>query len=337
MPYYCLKKILMLKNIINTVREILGRENIDIRMLAGYENYNFLVKTGNGKYVFKMYPFNGEVFEFLKAENDILLKLTAETPEYYPRPVAFNDGKFLKTVEKNGQKYICRTLTFLEGKFVGELPLSEKLMSSFGNFLANIDVKLKTIENGTVKNMVNEWDIQHLNLNEKLFKYIYDTGKRKTVEYFYNAFYKHAYPHLVKLPKQIIHNDANEWNTLTKNGFVTGIIDFGDMVYSQRINEPAIAIAYSCFNTREPLKWASRLLQAYHKILPVTKTEAEILYYLVAARLVMSVSHSAYSKSVEPGNPHRFISEKPAWNLLNLWKSTGPDKAAKTFVKSVSM
>ncbi|WP_373397639.1 phosphotransferase [Algoriphagus halophilus] len=39
-------------------------------------------------------------------------------------------------------------------------------------------------------------------------------------------------PVLPELRRQIIHGDANEWNVLTENGSVSGIIDFGDVCYS---------------------------------------------------------------------------------------------------------
>ncbi len=325
----------MITNGYETIKKFPEWNDIEIKELAGYKNYNFLIKSKRGKFVFKMYPFDVATSRFLEAETGILLNLNKETGGFYPLPIPLDGSAYIKSAVINGQKYLCRILTFLEGEFIGKLPLTAKLMSSFGNFLAKLDLKLIKIENTTIKSVVNEWDIQHLSLNEKLFKYIGDPDNRKTVEYFYNAFFKYAYPYLEKLPKQIIHNDANEWNTLTKNGMVSSIIDFGDMVYSQRINEAAIAIAYSCFNTDEPLKRATDLIKSYHEIFPLNRTETKILYYLIAARLITSVSHSAYSKKSEPDNSHRFISEKPAWRLLYKLKEIEPDQAADQFERAL--
>ncbi len=325
----------MLTNINKTAKKILKWDITEIKELAGYKNYNFLIKTERGKYVFKMYPYDDTTAQFLEAEIEILLRLNLNAETRYPHPIAFPDGTYLKVAEDNGQKYLCRILTFLEGEFLGKVPLSENIMSSLGRFLAETDIKLRNIENNTIKKIVNEWDIQNLHLNEKFFKYITDKFDRKTVEYFYNTFYENAYPHLKKLPKQIIHNDANEWNTLTNNGSISGIIDFGDMVYSQRINEPAIAIAYSCFNTDEPLKWAVYLLKSYHDVSSLNEVEINIIFYLIAARLVMSVSHSAYSKITDPHNSHKFVSEKPAWKFLRILKNIRPGQAAEIFTKAL--
>ena len=49
-------------------------------------------------------------------------------------------------------------------------------------------------------------------------------------------------PDLDHLPHQVIHNDANEHNVLVgDDGRVTGLIDFGDAVYSARVCGLAVA------------------------------------------------------------------------------------------------
>src|SRR5205823_4509247 len=56
--------------------------------------------------------------------------------------------------------------------------------------------------------------------------------------------------------------------------------------------------------------------------------------YLIAARLCISVTQSAYNASIETNNEHHFISEKPAWELLHKLIRINPIKVKDSFRKA---
>ena len=53
-------------------------------------------------------------------------------------------------------------------------------------------------------------------------------------------------PVITSSPRQVLQSDANDRNlVVTPDGkHIAAIFDFGDMVYSYRVNELAICIAY---------------------------------------------------------------------------------------------
>ena len=57
----------------------------------------------------------------------------------------------------------------------------------------------------------------------------------------------HVVPMLSDFRRGVIHGDANDYNVLVDEArqSVTGILDFGDMVYSHIVNDVAIAMAYA--------------------------------------------------------------------------------------------
>jgi 4-aminobutyrate aminotransferase-like enzyme len=134
--------------------------------------------------------------------------------------------------------------------------------------------------------------------------------------------------------KQIIHNDANDWNVLVQNNKVSGIIDFGDVCYTQLINELAIGITYAILEKENPVDWAIPIISEYNKILPLEKKEIDILYWLIAVRLCTSVCNSASEKVQRPENEYIQISEKPAWELLRKWIKINPIFARNEFRKA---
>ncbi len=314
-----------------------GFQNIEIKKLDGYKNANFLVKTDNDRYIFKMYKFDIALFDLVVAENETLLFLQKTDNNTYPKPIPFLGGSHIKILTIDGEKKICRMLTFLEGEFLGDVKPTKELYQSFGIFLAETDIKLQKLSNYTIQARQWEWDLQYLDLNKKFVNDITNTKDRNIVRYFFQQFEENVRPIIPQLRKQIIHNDANEWNVLSKNGEVSGFIDFGDLAHSFLINELAIAITYACYNTKNPMKWASIIIKSYHSKLPIKENEIEVLYYLIAARLITTVCNSVHSRKTDPKNMYASSSEKSAWKMLYHWLSINPIHAENTFRTAIDL
>ena len=93
------------------------------------------------------------------------------------------------------------------------------------------------------------------------------------------------------LPHQVIHNDANEYNVLVgPGGAVTGLIDFGDVVYTARVCGLAIAGAYAMQGCADPARAVVDVVRGYHEVTPLSVDELAVLFELMVARLRMSVA-----------------------------------------------
>lgn len=305
-----------------------------IKKLHGYDNKNYCLKSDNARYILKTYPFSDEVMALVEAENAALLHLQSNQQQAFPTPIAFSDGSLITLIDKNGEERICRLLTFLEGTFLGDISAAADLYRSLGRFLAKMDKSLQSFDHYVFKARKWEWDLQHLYLNKKYISDIPDAHDRNLVRYFFQQFDEQVAPVLPDLRKSIIHNDANEWNFLVNKSEISGLIDFGDVTYSPLINELAVALTYACYDKDNPLEWASIILEAYHEILPLQKQELDILYYLIAARLCISVCNSAHAKKADPENEYALASEKTAWVMLRRWLAINPRKVQNTFCEA---
>jgi ethanolamine-phosphate phospho-lyase len=65
--------------------------------------------------------------------------------------------------------------------------------------------------------------------------------------------------------------------------------------------------------------------------------EIDLLYYLIAGRLCLSVCNSAHSKKLNSDNAYISVSEKPAWALLRHWLEINPVHAQNEFRKAIGM
>lgn len=308
----------------------------EIKKLHAYENLNYLIKTNQAKYVFKTYPYTKDLLGLVEAENETLLFLQKSDKNSFPKPIPFKDGSLVKVLMIENEKSICRMLSYLEGELLGDVAPSNELFQSFGIFLAEMNLKLHTFDNDTIRNKVWDWGIQFMHFNKKYIADIEDAKNRKILYTFFQEFEENIAPKLSDLRKSIIHNDANDLNVLVNKGVISGIIDFGDLAYSPLINELAVAIAYACYETEDPLKWALIIFESYQSKIAIEEKEISVLYYLIVARLAISVSNAAYFKRINPDNTYTSIGEKSAWKLIHKWLNIGPISAEKQFRNAVS-
>jgi len=308
-----------------------GIQEADISELEGYDNANFKVELpGGSRYVLKQYHPEPGLSNLFHAESLLLASLTQKFPGQFPEPVFTVDGT-LQPETKSGDQFVYRLLKWVDGDFLYQADHTPELFKSIGSFLAKMDKELQKEFSPVVAARKIEWDLQHLlTLHERL-KLISEPRIRKNVHYFLLQYNDEVLPHIPTLRHSIIHNDANDWNVLVNTGKVTGIIDFGDMVHAPLIQELAVCLAYALFGKKDPLVWASYVLQGFHDILPLKEQELDVLYYLIAGRLCMSLLNSAYSKSVDPDNEYPGVSETQTANLLKRWFEINPAKAQKEF------
>jgi Ser/Thr protein kinase RdoA (MazF antagonist) len=119
----------------------------------------------------------------------------------------------------------------------------------------------------------------------------------------------------------VIHGDANDYNVLVdpETMTVSGLIDFGDMVYSYTVADLAVAIAYVVLEEADPLSAAREVIEGYKSEFLLLDDEVEALWPLVRLRLGMSVCMAAYQQQQRPENDYLQISQRSiAENLARI-------------------
>jgi len=306
------------------LREQFGINAIKVERLSGLDNANYRVETQTEKYIFKTYPATQDALSMVEAENNALLFLQNEGQKNIQTPIPSKNQSYTAIVTINGQECICRMLSYLEGKFLVDVPHTKKLFQTFGKFLARLDLKFQQFTDYRVAARKLKWDIQYLSLSKKYLDNIPNKKDSSIVHYYFKQYEENVVPLLHELRTSVIHNDANELNVLVAQEEVSGIIDFGDMADTFLINELAIAITYACYDKENPLEWAAILIKSYHEILPLQEKELGVLYYLIAARLCISVCISANAREINGDNEYAFVSEKYAWQMLYRWLAINP-------------
>ncbi len=144
-----------------------------------------------------------------------------------------------------------------------------------------------------------------------------DTALGNTVDTLVATFDARTAPLLDSLPRAAVHGDLNDRNVLVGGGSdvessdqsVTGIVDFGDMTYSFRVADLAIAIAYAILGSDDPLAVSASIVRGYRETMAITDQELAALFGLVAMRLCTSVCIAADQQQQRPDNDYLGVSQ----------------------------
>ena len=309
--------------------------SVTVKALEGYDELNFIITDEkNQKYILKLSDEN-QSYPFLEAQVKIIEHLKKSVlAESFQHFFINKKGESLTQIHKDNKTYYIRILSFLEGNFWYEQPIKSKAtLYNLGAFMGNMDQSLQDFSHPAMHRHYT-WDISNTSIATEKLRYITNHEHRRIAGYFLLQFDTEVLPKIHKLRHAYIHNDANDCNVMANEERITGLIDFGDMVYSALINNLAIVCTYAILETEDPLTSASYIVKGYHEAYPLKIEEVDILYFLIAARLCISVTQSAYNSSLDSDNAHHFLTEKPAWELLDKLIKINPIKAQDSFRKA---
>ncbi|WVT72544.1 aminotransferase class III-fold pyridoxal phosphate-dependent enzyme [Sinorhizobium chiapasense] len=291
-----------------------------LSLLASERDQNFKVEAeGGGIYILKI--INGAEPEVESDFQTALLKhvgvQAADLPVPHIRPT-LSGSSLASTMSARGVTHRLRLVSWVEGLPLAETGRSDAALQSLGQMLGRFDASLKGFMHpGALRDL--DWDIRHAGRSADRLHHVTVAEDRALLERFLVRFEKSVAPRLATLRAAVIHNDANDWNVLVDKAdhdTISGLIDFGDALHAPVIAEVAIAAAYAGLDHPDPIGAAAAIARGFHAEYPLTEEEVDLLFDLIAMRLVTSVTISASRRTHTDDNPYLAISERPAWALL---------------------
>jgi 4-aminobutyrate aminotransferase-like enzyme/Ser/Thr protein kinase RdoA (MazF antagonist) len=307
--------------------------NASVKPLAGEEDYNFYLKARDGQEYTLKISRTGTDRSIIDLQIAITEHLAQSAfPLQLPEIVPASSGEAL--VELADQQFV-RLQKWVSGRMLAEAnPRSEHLFQSWGESCGLLSRHLQGFDHHAAHRYY-KWNPSNVLDTKKYRPYFKDFEALSIADYFWDLFEKRALPQLPQLRKSVNYNDAHEHNLLVNYNYaqpeVSGVIDFGDTLYTETINELAIASAYASMYVPDPLQACVQVVRAYHAVFPLQEEEIAVLFPLIAARLLTTVAHAAWNKHNEPDNEYLVISERPAWDALKKWHALSPAFVYYTF------
>ncbi len=298
--------------------------------LPGEIDLNFLLQTPDGQKFTLKIAHPDTLFGYLEFQNALMQRLSAAGLGLeIPKVVKTTIGEEITPIAApDGSQRFMRLLTWVEGRCFAEAnPHTEQLMEAVGEMCGKLSRALHGFDHPAAHRFI-KWDCSQAAWTGEHLDKIGDPDKRSLAQHFLYFFEKNALPLLPSLRQSVCYNDANDYNILVshdaENPTVPGVIDFGDAVYTQTINELAILCAYGAMLKPDPLAAIFCFAKGYHPQWSLTEAEAEALFPLLIGRLLISVTCSAMNMAEHPDNEYLQISDQPAWDLLHKLRSIPP-------------
>ena len=261
------------------------------RPLPSERDRNFLLTDRSGQQFVLKISNASESRSFLEAQNAAL--------NYLSERVTFCQRVVVETGEFEG--HLARVVTYLPGVPLAEIkPHTPGLLHDLGQKLGQLSRALADFDHPAVHRDFY-WDLA--NGNRVVNEYaplVEDAGLRELV-------LKCRFEPETELRRSVIHGDANDYNVLVdpESMTVSGLIDFGDMVYSYTVGDLAIAVAYAVLGEGDPRD----VIAGYTSEFGLLDQERAALWPLVRLRLAMSVCIAAHQIREQPENQYLAISQ----------------------------
>jgi 4-aminobutyrate aminotransferase-like enzyme/Ser/Thr protein kinase RdoA (MazF antagonist) len=303
--------------------------------LAGEVDINFKMVTEQGEaFVVKVFAPDRDL-EFLNFQERLLTHLESKELNFdVPQVIKTHTGESTSNfIDENQQQRSVRVLSWISGRLWNHVnPHTEALRYELGTLCGTLSTALLDFDHPFAHREF-EWDIA-TGLWVKEYLELFDTAEQNLIQVFISQF-EEVQTEYNQLHKSTVHNDANDFNILVSedvfNPKLEGMIDFGDAIYTQTINDLAICCSYSIMGFEDPLEASLAIVEGYHKSFPLEEEALQYLYVCIAIRLLISVTKSRINKLEAADNPYLQISDKAAWELLKKWKHVDPEFAHYRF------
>jgi hydroxylysine kinase len=275
--------------------------------LTSERDQNHRLDTATGSFTLKL-ANPAEPAALTAFQTAALAHVARQAPDLpTPRVVPARDGRLIVATRDGA----LRLLTWVPGTPLAHLPRGPALAAAIGAALGRLDSTLAGFTDPAADHHLL-WDIRNAADLAPLTTALTE-DLRPRVMTFLDRFRSTIAPALAGLPAQVIHGDFNPHNLVADPGDptrLTGILDFGDMTLSHRICDLAVAGSY-LIDPADPQSLLIPLSKAYHQANPLTERELRLLPDLITARLVTTLTISAWRAARHPENAAYILRNAP--------------------------
>lgn len=279
----------------------------DVRLLTGERDENFRLESAEGDgAIFKIFgPSEADVAADLLAA--ILTYLERMAPDLpVPRLITGKSGEILRFRDDKGRDRRAIMYSFLSGRPLIDAQRNTKQYRQCGTLLATLAQALGGFRHPAMQRPLI-WNLRNVPALRGLLSQIHDLPFAPFVREFLEHFTRDVAGPLGSLPHQFVHNDFNARNIIVAaddEARVSGIIDFGDAIYTARIADVAVGVIGQLSGSNCAELAFSTFVEAYEVVSPLERNEKALLPWMVSARIVQNVVMTSWYRSRQPSDGH---------------------------------
>ncbi len=176
------------------------------------------------------------------------------------------------------------------------LALDDRALDAWGTTTARLGWAMRGFAHPSAIRVM-PWDVQHALSTRPMLRHVADADARAVVARVLDRFEEVVAPRWPALRAQVVHGDLTCDNALVDDdGFVTGIVDFGDMSHTALMTDVASMLDSICTGRRgdDLFRTARLLVDGYQRVTPLEPLELGITGELWAARTALGVAIASW-------------------------------------------
>lgn len=258
-----------------------GLDTISAERLATERDDSFAIETLDARFVLKVAHPADDPADIDCQTRAMVFAGTQDPQLPLQNVVPSRDGRLTPTLERHDGR-IARLFNWLPGDLLLDSSPDVAQLALLGDTLGRLTLALGGFEH-PASSRPFAWDVAQLPRLDRLAERFPDDEVNEVFERFASI----VAPKLDRLPRQVLYNDFNPGNVLVTARdpqFVTGILDFGDVIRTVRVADVAVAISYLLFPLAHDWHGVQPFLDAYQRRIPLARDELDVLRVLVMGR-----------------------------------------------------
>ncbi|MEV8517896.1 aminotransferase class III-fold pyridoxal phosphate-dependent enzyme [Dactylosporangium sp. NPDC051484] len=325
------------------LKESYGLTVAQISELGGEIDQNLLVEADDGtRYVVKVLS---DAADFADVTWRVqLLRHLGEsvTGVAVPRPLPTLNGDTLGVLRREGRLNYIQVLSWIPGTLLSSLSRRPPtLLREIGTTAATLVTALTHVAPPPVSGN-HHWDLTRADeAVASCLDHVADPDRVALVTRVMTR-YAALRERIQSLPKSVVHNDLNDFNILLgrdANGHchVSAVVDVGDAMYTARIAELSVAVAYAMLGTRDPLRAATEVVRGYARTTDLDPGEIGVIFPLAAARVCVNATTWTRRASADETGDYGRARSRHSWDLLAMLSDIPSTLAEATFREAAGL
>jgi hydroxylysine kinase len=309
------------------------------RRLPGEKDDNFALSAGGDAWLLKVvHPDEPPEVTNLATAAMLALEDVPDLPVQRVVRTAAGEAE-LVVVTADGATRRARMTSFLPGRILRDVPTSAVLRENLGRVLARMGQELRGFRHPAGSRPLL-WDLWQAEQSRPLLEDLGRVDGHELLAECLDHFEAEVRPRLGRLRRQMIHNDMSGDNVVVADDDVSvaGILDFGDAVVTQLVNDLAVAATNLLAADGDPLAPALDFVAAYHRVTPLAEEELALLYDLLRLRITIRIVITEWRGLRFPGNRVYILRNTPgAWQLLRSMPASGANEAGRRLMAACGL
>ncbi len=242
---------------------------------------------------------------------------------------------------EGGATHVCYVLSHLPGQLLDEAPVTARALSAQGVMVARLGRAMRGLFDPAPAMRELLWDVRLLSRFLPHIDKLPDPRRQQQARDIIEHFATDTLPRMRTLRTQLVHADVNEANMLVDPddpAVVTGIIDFGDIIYGTLVQDVAAIAAERPFGEMPVPEAITEVIRGYNEVTKLEPEEADILYDVMVSRLLLTPLINAWRASEtpeEPGYMHTWTDA--VYRVVDVLQEAGRSKVQDTIRRACGL